>query len=71
VEEALASVGRLQAELDHEQATPHEPRVAVETHAGEPDDKDTTKKGNGKEKKKDAPRKKGAGAPKPNPGSTP
>jgi hypothetical protein len=66
VEEALASVGRLQAELDHEQAAPHEPRVAVETHDGEPAKKD--------EKKKEAPKKKGAaGAPKatPNPGSTP
>jgi hypothetical protein len=66
VEEALASVGRLQAELDHEQATPHEPRVAVETHDGEPDKKD--------QKKKEAPKKKGAPAapkPTPNPGSTP
>ena len=64
VEEALASVGRLQAELDHEQATPHEPRVAVETHDGEPAKKDA--------KKKDAPKKKGAPVtPKPNPGSTP
>jgi hypothetical protein len=67
VEEALASVGRLQAELDHEQAAPHEPRVAVETHDGEPPKKD--------EKKKDAPKKKGAPPaptpPKPNPGGTP
>jgi len=64
VEEALASVGRLQAELDHEQAAPHEPRVAVETHEGEPDKKDP--------KKKEAPKKKGApAAPRPNPGSTP
>jgi hypothetical protein len=70
VEEALASVGRLQAELDHEQATPHEPRVAVETHAGD------AKKDPAKQKKdtKDAATKKGAhaggNAPKPNPGST-
>lgn len=75
VEEALASVGRLQAELDHEQATPHEPRVAVETHDGEPPKKD-------KDKDKDAKKKEGAGkkkgektatpaAPKANPGSTP
>jgi hypothetical protein len=64
VEEALASVGRLQAELDHEQATPHEPRVAVETHDGEPAKNDP--------KKKDAPKKKGTpAAPKPSPGSTP
>jgi hypothetical protein len=63
VEEALASVGRLQAELEHEKATPHEPRVAVETHDGEPAKKD---------EKKEAPQKKGAPpAPKPNPGSTP
>lgn len=71
VEEALASVGRLQAELDHEQAAPHEPRVAVETHAGDPPKKDATKK-NGKEPVKD--KKKGAApapAPRPNPGSTP
>lgn len=68
VEEALASVGRLQAELDHEQATPHEPRVAVETHDGEPSKKDTKKDA---AKKKEPPRKKGAPASKPNPGSTP
>jgi hypothetical protein len=72
VEEALASVGRLQAELDHEQATPHEPRVAVETHAGEPA-KDDAKKKDAKDRRKDkdTPRKKGASTPKPNPGSTP
>ena len=68
VEEALASVGRLQAELDHEQAAPHEPRVAVETHDGEPAKKDP------KKKDKEPAKKKGASAtpaPKPNPGSTP
>lgn len=64
VEEALASVGRLQAELDHEQATPHEPRVAVETHDGEPAKKD-------EKKKKDNKKKSAAPAPKPTPGSTP
>lgn len=70
VEEALASVGRLQAELDHEQATPHEPRVAVETHEGEPAKKDAKKKeGKEKQKDKEAPKKKGA--PKASPGSTP
>jgi hypothetical protein len=64
VEEALASVGRLQAELEHEQTTTHEPRVAVETHDGEPEKKDP--------KKKEAPKKKGTPpAPRPNPGSTP
>lgn len=68
VEEALASVGRLQAELDHEQATPHEPRVAVETHDGDPAKKEPNKK---KEKEKEKPKKKGAPAAKPNPGSAP
>jgi hypothetical protein len=67
VEEALASVGRLQAELDHEQAAPHEPRVAVETHDGEPAKKDPKKKDKEPAKKKSAT----PPAPKPNPGSTP
>lgn len=71
VEEALASVGRLQAELDHEQATPHEPRVAVETHDGEPPKKeDATKKKEGAGKKKGEKATKPA-APKTNQGSTP
>ncbi len=68
VEEALARVGRLQAELDHEQATPHEPRVAVETHDGEAASKDPKKKEPSKKKKGAAAP---APAPKPSPGSTP
>jgi hypothetical protein len=65
VEVALQSVGRLQAELDHERVTPHEPRVAVETHDGEPANKED-------KKKEETLTKKGAAAmPKPNPGNTP
>jgi colicin import membrane protein len=70
VEEAIASIGRLQAELD--QATSKDAgtrgRTAVEVHDGEPSSKDGAKKddgkkGGGKGPKKDAPKKDVGGTP--------
>jgi hypothetical protein len=64
IEEAIATIGRLQAELDQVGAHPSQERTAVEVHDGEPAPKGHTgKKGGGKGGGKAAPKKDVGGTP--------
>ncbi len=64
VEEAIATIGRLQAELDQVGAHPRQDHTAVEVHDGEPAPKSHAgKKGGGKGGGKAAPKKDAGGTP--------